>query len=188
MNDDPDSSTSDSLHITIAVTVQATAWLDALPEAEALARRAALAALCAAGGSPKEPAETPRETEVSLVLASDAGLRRLNRDYRGKDRPTNVLSFPIDGEETPEDGGLRLLGDVVLAFETVQAETREQGKPLGDHLSHLVVHGVLHLLGYDHTGEADAAAMERLETGVLAGLGIADPYDPATARAAALPG
>jgi probable rRNA maturation factor len=130
-----------------------------------------------------------------VVLADDALVRQLNRDYRGKDRPTNVLSFPQvdgDGDEGTgprEDGpgaealggdgaapAPLLLGDVILAFETVEGEARAQGKPLGSHLSHLVVHGVLHLLGYDHESDEDADHMERLETRILAGLGIADPY------------
>jgi probable rRNA maturation factor len=108
------------------------------------------------------------------VLADDQLLRSLNRTYRGKDSPTNVLSFPFKGlpiEERP-----KYLGDVVLAAETVTREALDQGIPFLHHTQHLVIHGVLHLLGFDHETEADAVVMERIETEVLAGLGIADPY------------
>lgn len=102
------------------------------------------------------------------MLADDAALRALNARWRQQDKPTNVLSFPA--------GDSVLLGDVVLAFETVRREASEQGKSLADHMSHLVVHGVLHLLGHDHERPRDADVMESLERQVLAGLGIADPY------------
>ncbi len=136
-------------------------WRRLLPSAAGLGRRAAAAALASAG-------PPGRAAELCLVLADDATARRLNRAYRGVDRPTNVLSF--GGYDDP------LLGDVVLARETVAAEAKRQGKSPASHFSHLVVHGVLHLLGYDHARARDAARMERLEVDVLAGLGIADPY------------
>src|SRR5262245_14395943 len=113
-------------------------------------------------------------TEVCVVLADDALLRSLNRSYRGKDAPTNVLSFPIQGP--PGGGELRHLGDVVLAAETIGKEAAEQGVAPVHHLQHLVVHGLLHLLGFDHDTTARAEAMERLEAQILATLGIADPY------------
>jgi len=115
--------------------------------------------------------------ELAISLADDAVQQGLNRDWRGIDRPTNVLAFPAwePGTEIPPGAPL-LLGDVVLAFETVAREADEQGKPLSDHLSHLIVHGVLHLLGYDHATEAEAVAMESLETSILASLGVPDPY------------
>ncbi|HEX7970330.1 MAG TPA: rRNA maturation RNase YbeY, partial [Stellaceae bacterium] len=102
-------------------------------------------------------------------------VRALNRQWRGKDVPTNVLSFPALGA-TPPPGAPRLLGDVVLAFETVAAEAAAQDKPLADHLRHLVIHGVLHLLGFDHESDADAQRMEASEIAILAGLGVPDPY------------
>ncbi len=173
MSDDPDSPSSpDTPRISIAVTVLIPAWRDTLSEAESLARRAARAALAAA----EEGMAPAGEAEVGLVLADDATLGRLNRQYRGVEGPTNVLSFAASEGSAPPSSGPLLLGDVVLAYETVRRESEEQGKRLSDHLCHLVVHGVLHLLGYDHGTEAQAAAMERLEIAALAGLGVSDPY------------
>jgi probable rRNA maturation factor len=113
---------------------------------------------------------------AAVALTSDDVVRRLNKTYRGKDAPTNVLSFPTPILLEPHLDGVRLLGDVVLALETVQREAAEQGIPPLFHLQHLVVHGVLHLLGYDHETEADALVMESLETKILARVGIPDPY------------
>jgi probable rRNA maturation factor len=110
------------------------------------------------------------EPELSLLFTDDAHIRVLNRQYRGKDKPTNVLSFPAPKSFGPQ------LGDLVLAAETIAAEAKREAVTLDDHLVHLVVHGFLHLLGYDHEIEREAVAMERLETAILAGLGIADPY------------
>jgi probable rRNA maturation factor len=115
-----------------------------------------------------------RGAEACIVLADDALLRSLNRSYRGKDAPTNVLSFPF--QAPPGGGEARHLGDVVLAAESVRREAAEQGIPPVQHLQHLVVHGLLHLLGFDHDTDASADAMERLEAKILATLGIADPY------------
>lgn len=128
------------------------------------------AAVAAAGG-------VQRDAELSVVLADDATVRQLNRDWRGKDVPTNVLSFALTEADAPDVPGAPLaLGDVVLAFETVTAEAVRDAKPAHHHLAHLVVHGTLHLLGHDHLEEDEAAAMERIETDVLAGFGIPDPY------------
>ncbi len=183
MRDDPDSSSSsDTRQIAIAVTILSPAWGQSLPAAEPLARRAALAALAVAPAPGALHAAAPgcgpaeREAELSLVLADDATVARLNRDYRGREGPTNVLSFPAADPAAPDAGGPVLLGDVVLAYETVRAEAERQGIGLADHLCHLVAHGVLHLLGYDHRTEAEAAAMERLESAALAGLGVPDPH------------
>jgi probable rRNA maturation factor len=117
--------------------------------------------------------------EISILLAGDEEVRGLNRDYRKIDSPTNVLAFasgppPPAPRAAPQ--AVRLLGDVVLAFGTMRREADERGLEMADHLAHLVVHGVLHLLGYDHEAAPDAEAMERAEAHILAGLGIADPY------------
>ena len=143
----------------IDVEVEDTAWTVAVPDAETLVRRAAEAALEArsAGG-------------VTILLTDDATVQALNRQFRAKDSPTNVLSFPAP--PNPEDH----LGDVALAYGVCAREAADQGKPLGHHLQHLTVHGVLHLLGYDHIGDDEAEAMEGLERAVLAGLGVPDPY------------
>ena len=118
------------------------------------------------------------EAEISVVLGDDGLVHGLNRDFRDTDRPTNVLSFALtEGEQGPAgEAGPVMLGDVVLAFDTVAREARDQSKSRRDHALHLVVHGVLHLMGYDHGSEAEARVMERMEQRVLADLGIADPY------------
>ncbi|HKO07168.1 MAG TPA: rRNA maturation RNase YbeY [Alphaproteobacteria bacterium] len=166
--------------IEIEVSVACARWRRALADAPRLARAAAAAALAAAR---REGAQVPSAAELSLVLGDDALVRGLNRLYRRKDAPTNVLSFAAltDAERARaararKPGRPALLGDVVVAFETSRREAAALGKPLADHLAHLVVHGTLHLLGYDHALARDAGRMERLEAAVLAGLGIADPY------------
>lgn len=111
--------------------------------------------------------------EVSLILTSDAEQQVLNRDWRGIDKPTNVLSFP---QIEPFGAVSGLLGDIILARETLEKEASEQGLTFDDHFTHLVVHGFLHLLGYDHMDDDEALAMEGLETQILASLGVADPY------------
>ncbi len=158
-------------------------WLSDLPEAEAVARRAAEAAWRAA--RPSDDAAPP--SEVSIVLADDATAAELNRRYRGRSGPTNVLSFgDLDGPGDPGPGP-RLLGDVVLARETIAREAVVQDKRLADHFAHLVVHGLLHLLGHDHQTAGEAAAMEDLERRILAGLGVPDPYRDAAEPRDALP-
>jgi probable rRNA maturation factor len=152
----------------IVLRVEAPAWRRRLPGAGAIVRRAARAALAGAKGARAKPAAG----ELCLVLADDGLQRRLNHDFRGADKSTNVLSF---------EGAPASLGDVVLALETIAAEAESQGKSLADHVAHLVVHGVLHLMGYDHQTGGQARRMERLEADILAGLGIADPYRPAPA-------
>ncbi len=120
-----------------------------------------------------EGARHRKASEVSLRIVGAREGRALNRRYRGRDYATNVLSFPVelpDGIESP------LLGDIVICAPVVAGEAREQGKAVRDHYAHLTVHGVLHLLGFDHQNERDAAKMETLETRVLARLGVNDPY------------
>ncbi|HYE49658.1 MAG TPA: rRNA maturation RNase YbeY [Azospirillaceae bacterium] len=171
------SAVPDTQNVEVVVSIEEGGWEDDLPDAEPLVLRAAHAALARAEGVPRGPAE------LSVVLADDETVRALNSQYRGKDKPTNVLSFPLHEEEDEVLESLApgaplpiLLGDVILAHGTVVRESSEQGKPLGDHLTHLVVHGVFHLLGYDHIADDEAERMERLETETLAGLGIPDPY------------
>lgn len=159
----------------IDVTLACPAWTEALPDAEDRCRRLAAAALGAGDFAAHEA------VELSLVLADDATVHELNRVWRAQDKPTNVLSFAaLDDDGAPTVPGAPLmLGDVVLAYQTCAVEAVEQGKPLADHLAHLVVHGVLHLLGYDHEGDdAEAEEMEGMETAILAAFGIPDPYSP----------
>ena len=112
--------------------------------------------------------------ELSLVFTDDAHSRELSRRFLNKDKATNVLSFPAASPESGRFGPI--LGDIVLARETVFHEAEAGGLTVEDHLAHLILHGFLHILGYDHQDEAEAAAMERLETALLGGIGIADPY------------
>jgi metalloprotein, YbeY/UPF0054 family len=152
--------------ITLDTVTEAGGW-DGLPDAEALAQRAAEAAAGVADMADED-------LEVTVMLTDDKSIRTLNRQWRGKDKPTNVLSFPAP--EQPGLEGPRHLGDIALAYETLVREAEEESKPLADHFAHLVVHGVLHLLGYDHETDEEADVMEALEVKALAGLGIADPY------------
>jgi probable rRNA maturation factor len=124
------------------------------------------------------PAAWLETAEVSLLLCDDARIRALNASYRQQDRATNVLSFPaleLDPARLPA-APPPLLGDIVLAAETIAAEAARDGNRPADHLRHLVVHGCLHLLGHDHQDDAGAARMEGLESGILHALGVADPY------------
>ena len=144
----------------IDIEIEDEAWLAALPEAELLVRAVAEATLD----------YVDFEGGLVVLLTDDAQVHDLNRRFRGQDKPTNVLSFP--SRLNPEAH----LGDVALAFGICVAEAQDQAKPLAHHLQHLVAHGVLHLVGYDHETDADALEMEGLERVVLAGLGVPDPY------------
>jgi len=118
------------------------------------------------------------EAELAVMLTDDAGIRTLNKNWRGIDKPTNVLSFPAlppVGVRGPDDPP-PMLGDIAIAYETMRREADDEAKPFDHHLSHLAVHGFLHLVGYDHENDDDAEAMEALEREVLAQLGIPDPY------------
>lgn len=118
------------------------------------------------------------DCELAVMLTDDSGIRTLNQNWRGIDKPTNVLSFPAlppTGARKPGDPP-RMLGDIAIAYETVRREADEEGKAFDHHLAHLTVHGYLHLVGYDHENDADAEEMESLERDILAHLGIADPY------------
>ncbi|KPF84822.1 rRNA maturation factor [Brevundimonas sp. AAP58] len=145
----------------IEVEVEVEAWSAAVADVEAVVTRAARAALGSATGT------------VTILLTDDDTVRDLNARFRGKDSPTNVLSFPA----APMPGAdVQPLGDIVLAHETCAAEAEAQSKTLANHLTHLTVHGVLHLLGRDHEVDAEAEAMEAEEREILADLGVADPY------------
>ena len=158
--------------IEIAIRLRDSAWSTALPDAAAVARRAAAAALDAA-------ADLPDEVELGVVLADDAFVRRLNRDYRGQDRATDVLSFPLHEPARlgpPREEMPLMLGDVILARETVERDSAAAGVGLAERVSHLVVHGVLHLLGHDHDEPVAERRMRALESRTLLGLGLCDPY------------
>jgi probable rRNA maturation factor len=164
-----------NLACTIEVALACAGWTGLCPAAESLARGAAELAL--ARGTTDLGLMWPGIVELGIILADAAGQRQLNRDYRGQDEATNVLAFPVwEAETRLPPGAPVLLGDVVLALETVALEAAEQEKPIGDHLVHLTVHGVLHLLGYDHLTQVEAATMESLERSILAELGVPDPY------------
>ena len=160
---------------TIDVVAAHACWNKICPQAEGLARDAAELALLR--GSATSGRRWRGPVELGIILTNAVEQRRLNRDYRGHDMSTNVLAFPAWEPTVQLPAGVPiLLGDVVLACETVALEAVEQDKPVADHLMHLVVHGVLHLLGYDHSTQAEAAEMEALETAILASLGVSDPY------------
>ena len=146
------------MSIDIEVDVEVDDWLN-VPQVVSRARSAALAAL-----------QGREEGSVAVLLADDEAVGELNREWRGKDGPTNVLSFPAAPSAAPH------LGDIALAYETCAREAVEQGKALEHHLTHLVAHGVLHLLGWDHQTDAEADRMEALERDILARLGVPDPY------------
>ena len=150
----------------IAISIRAAAWRQTVPRVRRLCRHAALAALAVDN-------ITDRQAEVSIVLGDDDLVRRLNREFRDRDEATDVLSFPGPSQFA---GAPAMLGDVVVAYETARRGAAEAGKRLADHLCHLIVHGVLHLLGHDHQSAAAARRMEGLEARILADLGIADPY------------
>ena len=119
----------------------------------------------------------PAHASLALVLSNDANVRQLNREYRGKDTATNVLSFPVPQSAVPDRHGAEIpLGDVILARETVVREAAEQGKGILDHACHLAVHGFLHLLGHDHQTDEEATLMEALEITILGKVSISDPY------------
>ncbi len=165
---------SDDEPSSIAVTVSADRWRTVLHDPEGICRRAILATLGRAA-----PADWRGRVEVSVLLCDDAKIQELNARYRGRDGPTNVLSFPGRAPGEPEPVGMDalLLGDIVIALETACAEAAADGKPLAAHVSHLAVHGCLHLLGHEHDDDAAAAKMEALERMILMqDLGLPDPY------------
>lgn len=162
-------------------------WTRAFPSMNVKIEEAAAVAFLRA----KKPAAfKKRSFEISIILTEDSNVKILNRDYRGKDKPTNVLSFPqinlsrfrrAELDVFPQRESIPL-GDIVLGYQTIRRECREQQKTLENHVIHLIVHGTLHLLGYDHMRLRDAKAMEKLECDILASMGYADPYHESTAK------
>lgn len=146
----------------VEVEIEDEAWSRALPDAEAIVARAAEAALAQVEGTD--------DAVVTVLLTDDEAVHDLNARFRDKDKPTNVLSFPAPETAAPH------LGDIALAWGVCAAEAQAQGKPLAHHLSHLVVHGTLHLLGWDHEDDAEGEEMEALERNILAAMDIPDPY------------
>lgn len=167
--------------LSLDIRAESSRWRDLgnLAALRALAGEALRAGLAVAPRRPLDGAG------LSLLLTDDRRIRIVNRDWRGFDKPTNVLSFPAAPPERIAESPL--LGDIVLAFETVEREAAAEGKSLPDHFRHLLVHGLLHLLGEDHETEAEARRMEALEVEALARLGIADPYADAELIAGAAP-
>ena len=160
------------------IAIDADSEWDSRSSLDPLVRRAAEAAV--AESAFPDLLTVSRPIELSVRLTSDEEVRKLNAEWRGKDKPTNVLSFPMaeayELEAAGEDGPELLLGDVVLARGVCEAEAREKHLKVEDHAAHLIVHGTLHLLGYDHQDDSEAEDMERREIAALARLGIADPY------------
>jgi len=144
----------------ITLVVEAAAWRS---------HRGLLPRLMVAAEAARRAAKLPARRKLTILLADDARLKALNTDFRGKKKPTNVLSFPAEAAD--------YAGDVALAYGVTRAEALKAGKPFADHARHLVVHGVLHLAGYDHMTDRDAKVMEPLETKILARLGVPDPYE-----------
>jgi probable rRNA maturation factor len=152
------------------VLVVADCWQNE-PDADTVIQRAIAAAA-------EQVDDDVGEAELAVMLTDDPGIRTLNSNWRGIDKPTNVLSFPAlqpEGARKPGDAP-RMLGDIAIAYETTKREADAEGKPFEHHLSHLAIHGFLHLIGYDHENDADAEEMESLETEILEQLGIPDPY------------
>lgn len=150
---------------------QESALWDEFPDAEPLAERALQIAGQKLGDQFRDG------VELSILLSDDEHIRSVNREWRGIDKPTNVLSFPSVARE--KIASTPFLGDIIIAFETVKREAEAEHKAFADHFTHLVLHGFLHLLGYDHENDKDAEIMESLETELLAELNIPDPYDDA---------
>ncbi|MFO1131680.1 MAG: rRNA maturation RNase YbeY [Hyphomicrobiales bacterium] len=155
--------------MTVSIDVEDQAWLE-LHGLEPLVRACVEAAL--AGTEYADGA-----CEVAVLFTDDDAIAAINGEWRGQNKPTNVLSFPTPDDLPVPEGEARPLGDIVLAHGIIARQAGEQDKTLRDHTAHLIIHGTLHLLGYDHETEAEAQEMESLETRILKGLGISDPYE-----------
>ena len=159
-----------SKRLEIDISIADQGWSAALWDVENICQSAAGTAFEMTAHGETENAE------VSILLTDDSQMRSLNRDYRNRDQATNVLSFAGTDEGKPFATGPVLLGDIVVALGVCSREAKNEKKSMADHLAHLVIHGMLHLLGYDHEIEEDAEKMESLEIEALAKLGVADPY------------
>ena len=157
--------------LTLSIAIEYPGWTAQIPDIESLAHDCVNVSLASAG----EMLAPDRPVEIGLLLADDATLRALNRQFRHRDKPTNVLSFPSPPRRQ-ETAIPMILGDIAVSFQTVAAEAARDGKTLRDHARHMIVHGVLHLLGHDHEADNEAEIMETLETRILAGFGVRDPY------------
>ena len=166
---------ADRPRLSIAISIEDPSWTRLAPDAARVLRRASRDALAQARKDGWKGSRIGHE--ISFALTDDKRMRALNRAYRGKDKPTNVLSFAALDGHRPKPGTPWLLGDVVLASGVVAREAKAQRKSLDHHLTHLAIHGVLHLLGYDHERDRDAEAMEAMEIAALARMGIANPYE-----------
>lgn len=158
-----------STSIDIAITAEDGAWKETFPLYETLVKSTINTAI---KNLRKQIKDLDEYTEISILLSSNNHVKNLNRDYRGKDKPTNVLSFPIEN-----DFSHGCLGDLVFALDIILDEARDQHKSAEDHFAHLIVHGLLHLLGYDHIDEDEAQRMESLEINILGDMGIKNPYE-----------
>ena len=165
--------------VEIDITIDASGWDQALADPDGIARIAAKAALASNAASGAGPGT------LAILLGDDALLSGLNNQFRGIDKPTNVLAFEGDEAESGSEAQGCHLGDIAVAYETVALEAEEQDKTLKEHLTHMIVHGVLHLLGYDHEETHDRKQMESIERAILAQLGVPDPYDSAEAATTA---
>ena len=165
--------------IEIDISIADPAWEESCPDCESIVEKAIHAVFDHTPAGQKMLADGIMP-EISIVLANDDLVRTLNREYRGKDKPTNVLSFALldteEGWQAPPHPGPCALGDLILAFETLKKESEEEQKPLADHFIHLVIHGTLHLLGYDHIHDDEAETMESIEIQILNGFGVKNPY------------
>jgi probable rRNA maturation factor len=160
------------------VLIEEEGWEGCVPNVGARCRDAARAAWLVS--VPSQPSLQEEPATACLLLTSDERIRDLNRRFRGLDKPTDVLSFPAVEADVLAAAGAEgpppELGDIAIALQTTLADATREGRPVGDHLSHLVIHGMLHLFGYDHQRDEEAREMEALEVRILAGLGIPDPY------------
>lgn len=178
MNDPVPDPLSPETHLDIGLELADHRWTDTWPDYEADCLKAVRLVLYDLEANPAG-CNADHPIELTITLTNNTGIQQLNRDYRSKDEPTNVLSFALEDSPdsfTPPSGMPRILGDIILALETVEDEAKRQKKSFCNHACHLVVHGVLHLLGHNHDADDEACHMENLERWILTKLGQADPY------------